>query len=76
MEIAAIKIATDHVLANAACLSLIAKHLDGEVHMRALLIFPKDDVIANVAVILSGVLFGVLDSRYLDLVIVFVIAVV
>lgn len=64
------------LLANAACLWLIAKHRDGGVHMRASLIFSKNDVIANVGVILSGVLVWALDSRYPDLVIGFVIAVI
>ena len=64
------------LLANATCLWLIAKHRDGGVHMRASLIFSKNDVIANVGVILSGVLVWTLGSRYPDLVIGFVIAVI
>lgn len=64
------------LLANATCLWLIAKHGDGGVHMRASLIFSKNDVIANVGVILSGVLVWTLGSRYPDLVIGFVIAVI
>lgn len=64
------------LLANATCLWLIAKHRDGGVHMRASLIFSKNDVIANIGVILSGVLVWTLGSRYPDLVIGFVIAVI
>lgn len=44
--------------------------------MRASLIFSKNDVIANAGVILSGVLVWALGSRYPDLVIGFVIALV
>jgi Co/Zn/Cd efflux system component len=64
------------LVANAACLSLIAKHRDGGVHMRASLIFSKNDVIANIGVIVSGVLVWILGSRYPDLVIGFAIALV
>jgi len=64
------------LLANAACLTLIAKHRDSGVHMRASWIFSKNDVIANAGVILSGILVWALGSRYPDLVIGLVIAVV
>ena len=53
--------------ANVACLLLIAKHRDGEVHMRASWIFSKNDVIANLGVILSGILVYSLGSRWPDL---------
>ena len=39
-------------IANAICLQLISKHRDGEVHMRASWIFSKNDVIANLGIIL------------------------
>ena len=42
--------------------------------MRASVIFSKNDVIANMGVIVSGVLVWLLDSRYPDLIIGFVIA--
>ena len=57
------------LIANVACLVLISKHRDGEVHMRAIRIFSKNDVIANSGVILAGVLVYILDSRLPDLVI-------
>lgn len=60
--------------ANATCLSLIAKHRDAGVHMRASLIFSKNDVIANAGVIMSGALVWALGSRYPDLVIGLIIA--
>jgi Co/Zn/Cd efflux system component len=57
------------LLANVLCLALISKHRDGEVHMRASWIFSKNDVIANIGVILAGILVHVLDSRMPDLLI-------
>lgn len=62
------------LIANSICLSLIAKHQNDGVHMRASLIFSKNDVIANIGVILSGALVWALGSRYPDLVIGLVIA--
>jgi Co/Zn/Cd efflux system component len=64
------------LIANSICWSLIARHRDGGAHMRASLIFSMNDVIANVGVILSGALVWALGSRYPDLVIGLVIAVV
>ncbi|MEQ8692581.1 MAG: cation transporter [Pseudomonadales bacterium] len=55
------------LVANVICLALLAKHRDGEVHMRASWVFSKNDVIANCGVIVSGVLVATLDSRWPDL---------
>lgn len=63
------------LIANAICLVQVSKHHDGGVHMRASMIFSKNDVIANIGVILSGALVWLLDSRYPDLVIGLVITV-
>jgi len=57
------------LVANVACLVLIARHRDGEVHMRASWIFSKNDVIANVGVIAGGLLVYWSGSRWPDLVI-------
>jgi len=57
------------LIANVVCLALIAKHKDGEVHMRASWIFSKNDVIANVGVIVAGALVHFLASPLPDLVI-------
>lgn len=57
------------LLANLICLKLISKHRDGEVHMRASWIFSKNDVLANLGVILAGVLVYLLDTRLPDLLI-------
>jgi len=57
------------LIANVFCLRLIEKHKEGEVHMRASWIFSKNDVIANVGVLLGGFLVWLLDSRWPDLII-------
>ncbi len=57
------------LIANVVCLVLISKHKDGGVHMRASWIFSTNDVIANLGVIISGVLVVVSGSRYPDLVV-------
>jgi len=57
------------LVANVTSLLLIAKHRQGGVHMRASWIFSKNDVIANLGVILSGALVIILGSRFPDLVI-------
>lgn len=57
------------LVANVSCLALLAKHRDGEVHMRASWLFSRNDVIANVGVILGGVLVYVFGTRWPDLVV-------
>ncbi len=57
------------LVANIVCLALISKHRDGEVHMRASWIFSKNDVIANIGVIIAGLLVHVLATPLPDLVI-------
>jgi cation diffusion facilitator family transporter len=57
------------LIANVICLVLISRHKEGEVHMRASWIFSKNDVIANLGIIVGGVLVYLLDSRFPDLVI-------
>lgn len=55
--------------ANLLCLSLIHKHKDGEIHMKASWIFSANDVIVNTGVIISGVLVYLLKSNIPDLII-------
>lgn len=62
------------LVANVACLALLAKHRDGEVHMRASWIFTANDVLANLGVIIAGVLVYSFDSRIPDLIIGAIIA--
>jgi len=64
------------LVANIYCLRLIDKHKDGEVHMRASWIFSKNDVIANTGVIISGLLVWLLETRWPDLIIGTIIAMV
>lgn len=63
------------LIANTICLLLIAKHRQGEVHMRASWIFSKNDVIANLGIIIGGGLVYLLDSRFPDLIIGMMIAI-
>lgn len=64
------------LVANVACLWLIHGHKDGGAHMKASWIFSANDVIANVGVILAGVLVAWTGSRYPDLVIGLVIGLI
>jgi Co/Zn/Cd efflux system component len=64
------------LVANASCLLLLAKHRQGGAHMKASWIFSTNDVIANMGVILAGLLVAVTNSRYPDLVIGSLIAVI
>ncbi len=64
------------LVANVICLLLISKHRDGGVHMRASWIFSTNDVIANLGVILSGVLVWLIESRIPDLIIGTVISII
>lgn len=57
------------LIANTICLMLISKHKDGEVHMRASWIFSKNDVIANLGIIIGGCLVYFLNSRLPDIII-------
>jgi cation diffusion facilitator family transporter len=55
--------------ANLTCVWLIAKHRDGEIHMRAAWIFSANDALANLGVIVSGGLVLLLGSRLPDLIV-------
>lgn len=54
---------------NIACLLLLHRHKDGEVHLQAAWIFSATDVQANVGVLLAAVLVSALNSAIPDLVI-------
>ena len=64
------------LVANVICLTLISKHKDGEVHMRASWVFSKNDVIANLGIIISGGFVYLLDSRFPDLIIGMIISII
>lgn len=62
--------------ANVTCLVLVAKQRDAGAHMKASYIFAANDVIANAGVIGAGALVALTGSRYPDLVIGTVVALV
>ncbi len=64
------------LIANVACLRLIARHREGEVHMRASWVFSKNDVLANLGMILAGLLVLLSGSRWPDIIIGLLIALV
>lgn len=64
------------LIANVTCLLLISKQRTGTVHMEASYIFSTNDVIANVGVIIAGLLVSYFKSPIPDLLIGFIIAVV
>ena len=55
--------------ANVACLALLRRHREGEVHMQAAWIFSATDVQANLGVMLAGVLVRAFGSPIPDLLI-------
>lgn len=57
------------LMANIYCLVLLSKHKNGEVHLKASYICSSTDVMANIGVIIAGVLVFILNSPYPDLVI-------
>ena len=57
------------LLVNATVLRLLGRFREGEVHLRATWLFTRVDVIANLAVIVAGVLVWLLNSALPDLVI-------
>lgn len=62
-------IAALSLLVNAHVIRLLARFRRGEVHLRAAWLFTRADVVANLGVILSGVLVLGTGSRWPDLVI-------
>ncbi|MGO4894666.1 cation transporter [Flavobacterium sp. W21_SRS_FM6] len=64
------------LIANVACLIIIRNHKNDEVHMRASWIFSANDVIANMGVIIAGILVVWLDSRIPDIVIGCIVSIV
>lgn len=62
--------------ANITCLRLIYRHRRGQVHMRASWIFSKNDVLANLGVIIAGILVHFTGTRWPDIVIGLMITVI
>ena len=57
------------LIANVICLDLVRRHRDGGVHMRASVIFSTNDTVANVGVIVAGLLVAWSGSALPDLLI-------
>jgi Co/Zn/Cd efflux system component len=57
------------MVANAACMWLLARHRKGGAHMKASWIFTTNDVVANLGVIVGGALVSLTGSRMPDLVV-------
>ena len=64
-----ISVSTLALVANVSCLFLLAKHRDGEAHMRASWIFSTNDVLANLGVMAAGALVAWTGSHLPDLVV-------
>lgn len=64
------------LIANVTCLFLLARHRDGDVHMKASWIFSTNDVIANCGVILAGLLVHLTQSSAPDLIVGSIITVI
>ena len=64
------------LIANVICLIIIRKQKSGEVHVRASWIFSANDVIANMGVILAGLMVFAFDSRWPDLIIGFIVSII
>lgn len=52
--------------ANVACLLLVARHRDGGAHMKASYIFSANDVLANLGVIVAGMLVAWTGAQWPD----------
>jgi Co/Zn/Cd efflux system component len=57
------------LLVNASVLRMLRPYRQGEVHLRATWMFTRVDVIANVAVMLSGLAGRLTGSRFPDLIV-------
>lgn len=68
-EVTMVAVGALALLANVACLALLAGHRGAGQHMRASWIFTTNDVLANLGVILAGVLVTISGSGVPDLVI-------
>jgi cation diffusion facilitator family transporter len=64
-----IGVASISLVVNATVLYLLGKYRDQGVHLRATWIFTRVDVIANLAVILSGLIILVTSFRFADLIV-------
>lgn len=64
-----IVVAVMALCANLICLRLLTKHRDGGAHMKASVIFSTNDVLANLGVIVGGILVATTHSQIPDLIV-------
>ena len=57
------------LIGNAVSLYLLKKSKNNEAHMQASMIFTSNDVIANIGVIIAGLLVLITDSKFPDLIV-------
>ena len=62
------------LIANVTCMMLLSRHREGEIHMKASWIFSTNDVIANIGVIVAGLLVFWSKTNWPDLIIGLIIA--
>jgi Co/Zn/Cd efflux system component len=67
VEALMIGVATIALLANITCIALLAKHREGGAHLKASWIFSTNDALANVGVIVAGVLVAGTGTAWPDL---------
>lgn len=68
-----ILVACASLLVNASVLRSLAQFRNGETHLHATWIFTRADVVANLGVIVSGIVVWLTHSRYPDLIVGFAI---
>lgn len=76
VEFLMIGVAVVALAANLTCVALLARHRKGGVHLRASWIFSTNDALANLGVIVAGVLVALTGSPVPDLVVGAIVAVV
>ena len=64
-----IAVACISLIVNVTVLYLLRRFRNGEIHLRATWIFTRADVIANLGIILSGIIIAFTKSRYPDLIV-------
>lgn len=69
VELMMIGVASLALVANLACVALLSKHREGGVHLQASWIFTTNDALANLGVIVAGVLVAATDAAWPDLVV-------
>jgi Co/Zn/Cd efflux system component len=62
-------VASLSLIVNATVLRMLGRYREGEVHLRATWIFTRVDVIANIGVMLSGLVLLLTGSRFPDLIV-------